>query len=237
MRALKCLAFAGLLGAAVSVQAAPVTYQLDPSHTMVLFSWNHFGYSNPTADLGLGEGTVVFDEQHPANSSVEVTLPLARLDTHVAALDEHLKKPDFLDADKYPVVTFKSTAVQPLGVNRAEQPLTIVASRSHGHAALAELCAALEVAEDVSVGSSLKFCLLARGAAQLYPRFTPTSEWDTAAGQAVLQAAGGVVLDLDGLPLTCGHPEQKFLNTWFVAASSRDLALAALAHMVRFAET
>jgi polyisoprenoid-binding protein YceI len=118
MRALKCLAFAGLLGAAVSVQAAPVTYQLDPSHTMVLFSWNHFGYSNPTADLGLGEGTVVFDEQHPANSSVEVTLPLARLDTHVAALDEHLKKPDFLDADKYPVVTFKSTAVQPLGGNR-----------------------------------------------------------------------------------------------------------------------
>ncbi|KQZ68235.1 polyisoprenoid-binding protein [Rhodanobacter sp. Root561] len=118
MRALKCLAFAGLLGAAVSVQAAPVTYQLDPSHTMVLFSWNHFGYSNPTADLGLGEGTVVFDEQHPANSSVEVTLPLARLDTHVAALDEHLKKPDFLDADKYPVVTFKSTAVQPLGGNK-----------------------------------------------------------------------------------------------------------------------
>jgi polyisoprenoid-binding protein YceI len=118
MRALKCLAFAGLLGTAVSVQAAPVTYQLDPSHTMVLFSWNHFGYSNPTADLGLGEGTVVFDEQHPANSSVEVTLPLARLDTHVAALDEHLKKPDFLDADKYPVVTFKSTAVQPLGGNK-----------------------------------------------------------------------------------------------------------------------
>ena len=118
MRALKCLAFAGLLGAAVSVQAAPVTYQLDPSHTMVLFSWNHFGYSNPTADLGLGEGTVVFDEQHPAHSSVEVTLPLAQLDTHVAALDEHLKKPDFLDAEKYPVVTFKSTAVQPLGGNR-----------------------------------------------------------------------------------------------------------------------
>jgi polyisoprenoid-binding protein YceI len=118
MRALKYLALAGLLGAAVSVQAAPVTYKLDPGHTMVLFSWNHFGYSNPTADLGLGEGTLVFDEQHPANSSVEVTLPLARLDTHVAALDEHLKKPDFLNADQYPVVTFKSTEVQPLGGNK-----------------------------------------------------------------------------------------------------------------------
>lgn len=118
MRALKYLALAGLLGAVVSVQAAPVTYKLDPSHTMVLFSWNHFGYSNPTADFGLGEGTLVFDEQHPANSSVEVTLPLANLDTHVPALDEHLKKPDFLGADKYPVVTFKSTAVQPLGGNK-----------------------------------------------------------------------------------------------------------------------
>ena len=128
------------------------------------------------------------------------------------------------------------TGVGSLQVSHAPRP-RIVASRSHGHAALAELCAALEVAEDVSVGSSLKFCLLASGEAQLYPRFTPTSEWDTAAGQAVLQAAGGVVLDLDGVPLTCGHPEQKFLNTWFVAASSRDLALAALAHMVRFAET
>ena len=115
MRALKYLALAGLLGAAVSVQAAPVTYKLDPGHTMVLFSWNHFGYSNPTADFGLGDGTLVFDEQHPAQSSVEVTLPLADLDTHVPALDEHLKKPDFLDADKYPVVTFKSTKVQPLG--------------------------------------------------------------------------------------------------------------------------
>src|SRR6185312_11154911 len=79
MSPLKYLALAGLLGAAVSVQAAPVTYKLDPNHTMVLFSWNHFGYSNPTADIGLGEGTVVFDEQHPERSSVEVTLPLARL--------------------------------------------------------------------------------------------------------------------------------------------------------------
>lgn len=115
MRALKYLALAGLLGAAVSVQATPVTYKLDPAHTMVLFSWNHFGYSNPTANLGLGEGTLVFDEQHPAKSSVEVSLPLDLLDTHVPALDEHLKKADFLDAAQYPVVTFKSTAVQALG--------------------------------------------------------------------------------------------------------------------------
>jgi 3'(2'), 5'-bisphosphate nucleotidase len=114
-------------------------------------------------------------------------------------------------------------------------PLRIVASRSHGHAALADLCNVLEVTEDVSVGSSLKFCLLARGAAQLYPRFTPTMEWDTAAGQAILQAAGGVVLGLDGTPLTCGHPDRDFLNGWFVAAATDELARRALLEMARHA--
>lgn len=117
MRAMKVLAFAGLMATAFATQAAPVTYQLDPTHTMVLFSWNHFGFSNPTADLGIGKGTLVFDEADPAKSSVDVTLPLAKLDTHVSALDEHLKKPDFFDAAKFPVVTFKSTKVEALGGN------------------------------------------------------------------------------------------------------------------------
>lgn len=106
-------------------------------------------------------------------------------------------------------------------------PLRIVASRSHRHAALAALCDTMQVAEDVSVGSSLKFCLLAEGKAQLYPRFTPTSEWDTAAGQAVLEAAGGVVLTLDGAPLDCGHAERNYLNSFFIAAANHDLALQA----------
>lgn len=119
MRALRIVALAGLLGAAVSsVQAAQVTYQLDPGHTMVLFTWNHFGFSNPTADLGLGTGTLVYDAQSPAKSTVDVTLPMTGLDTHVAALDKHLKEADFFDADKFPTVTFKSTKVQPLGGNK-----------------------------------------------------------------------------------------------------------------------
>ncbi|MEO6801277.1 MAG: YceI family protein [Rhodanobacter sp.] len=115
MSPLRYLALASLLGTTTSVLAAPVTYQLDPHHTMVLFSWNHFGYSNPTADIGLGQGTVVFDQEHPARSRVEVTLPLAKLDTHVEALDSHLRKADFFDAVKYPVITFKSSKVEPLG--------------------------------------------------------------------------------------------------------------------------
>ena len=115
----------------------------------------------------------------------------------------------------------------------ADGPLRIVASRSHGHPALKALCETMNVVAAVSVGSSLKFGLLASGAAQLYPRFGPTCEWDTAAGQAVLEAAGGVVLGLDGVPLTCGHSEQKFLNGGFVAAASRELALRTIAEIGR----
>ncbi|MHA6206049.1 YceI family protein [Dyella soli] len=118
MRAIRFLVLAGLIGAAATAQAAPVTYKMDPGHTQVLFSWNHFGFSNPSANLGLGDGTLVFDDKDPTKSSVDVTLPLADLDTHVSKLDEHLKKPDFLDADKYPAVTFKSTKVQPVGGNK-----------------------------------------------------------------------------------------------------------------------
>ncbi|MDO1529311.1 YceI family protein [Fulvimonas sp. R45] len=115
MRTLRYVLLAGLLGAAVSAQAAPTTYKLDPGHTMVLFSWSHFGYSHPTADIGIADGTLVYDAEHPAQSSVEVSMPLSLLDTHVPALDKHLKEADFFNADKYPVITFKSTRVQPLG--------------------------------------------------------------------------------------------------------------------------
>ena len=111
--------------------------------------------------------------------------------------------------------------------------LRIVASRSHGHVALAALCETLDVEADVSVGSSLKFCLLARGDAQLYPRFTPTSEWDTAAGQAVLEAAGGAVVTLDGERMRYGKGDLAFLNPYFVAASSQELAQKAAAEMAR----
>ncbi len=112
-------------------------------------------------------------------------------------------------------------------------PLRIVASRSHGHAALADLCASMAVQEDVSVGSSLKFCLLAQGDAQLYPRFTPTCEWDTAAGQAVLEAAGGAVVTLDGERMQYGKHTSSFLNPFFVAAADLPLARRAAAEMRR----
>lgn len=122
------------------------------------------------------------------------------------------------------------TGRAPISVGWLER-LRIVASRSHGHEALEQLCRTLDVESDVSVGSSLKFCLLARGDAQLYPRFTPTCEWDTAAGQAVLEAAGGAVVTLDGAPMRYGKGELGFLNPYFVAAVSMELAQKAAAEM------
>jgi 3'(2'), 5'-bisphosphate nucleotidase len=109
-------------------------------------------------------------------------------------------------------------------------PMRVVASRSHGHEALRGFCDALLVTGDVSVGSSLKFCLVARGDAQLYPRFTPTCEWDTAAGQAILEAAGGAVLTLEGAPMTYGRGGNH-LNPFFIAAASPELAKKGAAEM------
>ena len=67
------------------------------------------------------------------------------------------------------------------------------------------------------MGSSLKFCLLAEGRGDLYPRFGPTMEWDTAAGEAILCAAGGVVLDIEGSPLIYGKAEKSYRNGPFIA--------------------
>ncbi len=93
---------------------------------------------------------------------------------------------------------------------------TVVASRSHGdEAALQQFLAGRQVAGVVHAGSSLKLCLIAAGEADLYPRHSRTMEWDIAAGHAVLSAAGGAVLDLDGLPLRYGKPGLE--NPHFVA--------------------
>jgi len=101
----------------------------------------------------------------------------------------------------------------------ARQPptrgLTAVASRSHRTPETDAFLAGFSVAEFLSIGSSLKFCLVAAGKADLYPRIGTTMEWDTAAGHAVLSAAGGSVTDLDGAPFRYGKP--GFRNGNFVA--------------------
>ncbi|MCG2607468.1 YceI family protein [Acinetobacter sp. SM34] len=98
--------------------AKPVAYQIDPTHTATVFTWNHFGFSTPSANFSDIQGTINVDNAKPANSSVNVTIPLSSLNTNVKALDEHLKTADFFDAAKYPNITFKSTKVQALGKNK-----------------------------------------------------------------------------------------------------------------------
>lgn len=103
------------LASAGAAFADPVTYKLDPNHTLVLAQWNHFGFSNPVANFGQVDGTLVYDADDVPTSSVKVTLPLAGLTSFVPDFDEHLRSADFFEAEKYPTVTFNSTKVEAVG--------------------------------------------------------------------------------------------------------------------------
>ncbi|WP_020180704.1 3'(2'),5'-bisphosphate nucleotidase CysQ [Methylopila sp. M107] len=113
---------------------------------------------------------------------------------------------------------YRSIAVRPAGA----AALCAVASRSHSDPTTEEFLSTLSIASRRSAGSSLKFCLVAEGEADVYPRFGPTMEWDTAAGHAVLSAAGGAVLKPDGSAFLYGKAEAGFRNGPFVAWGGRD---------------
>jgi 3'(2'), 5'-bisphosphate nucleotidase len=99
----------------------------------------------------------------------------------------------------------------------APTPLRIVGSRSHRDAVLDRYLPRLEPYQLVAVGSSIKFCLVAEGSADFYPRFGPTSEWDTAAAQAVVEAAGGRVIQTDGRTLRY-NVKAELLNPHFLVS-------------------
>lgn len=115
----------------------------------------------------------------------------------------------------------RETGRRPIVVRTGSSPLAVVASRSHSNVETERFIRNLGAAELVSVGSSLKFCMIAAGEADAYPRFSRTMEWDTAAGDAVLRAAGGTTRTLDGRPLTygkCNQPgEADYANPSFIA--------------------
>ena len=103
-----------------------------------------------------------------------------------------------------------------------QEPWKVVGSRSHGAAEFETFCADLPNNQRVSMGSSLKLCLVAEGEADLYPRLAPTCEWDTAAAQAVVAAAGGEVLNAHTLePLRCNQ-QDSMLNPFFIVCGQRD---------------
>jgi 3'(2'), 5'-bisphosphate nucleotidase len=110
-----------------------------------------------------------------------------------------------------------STARRIAARSPAPDGLVAVASRSHRDTKTEEYLAHYPVKDFVTAGSSLKFCLVAAGEADIYPRHGQTMEWDTAAGQAVLEAAGGSVKTLDGRPFIYGKIDERFANPFFVA--------------------
>jgi 3'(2'), 5'-bisphosphate nucleotidase len=99
--------------------------------------------------------------------------------------------------------------------------LTALVSLSHLDAETDSFLSGLNVKERSGAGSSVKFLEIARGRADIYPRFGPTMEWDTAAGQAVLEAAGGTVVDADGKPLRYGKTATGLRNPSFIAWGGR----------------
>ncbi|MES0874622.1 3'(2'),5'-bisphosphate nucleotidase CysQ [Sinimarinibacterium thermocellulolyticum] len=109
----------------------------------------------------------------------------------------------------------------PIKARAAANPPVFVVSRSHKDAALDTLLAKLPEHDAVSTGSSLKFCLVAEGSADLYPRTGPTSEWDTAAGHCVVECAGGEVLRLPDLAPLRYNEKDSLLNPGFVVIGDR----------------
>jgi 3'(2'), 5'-bisphosphate nucleotidase len=111
---------------------------------------------------------------------------------------------------------------RPIAVSPPHSPIRVIGSRSHMSPQTADYLARLGPHEMSAIGSSLKFCWVAEGRAELYPRFGPTSEWDTAAGQALLEAAGGHVTRLDGHRLRYNCRE-SLINGDFLAYSDRSV--------------
>lgn len=115
MRSIIVAAFC--LFAACTATAAPVAYTLDPGHTQVQFSWDHMQFSRPEAGFDDISGVLMWDADDVRASSVAVTMNVASIHSHVAALDEKLKSAEFLDAAQFPKATFVSTRVRRAGNN------------------------------------------------------------------------------------------------------------------------
>ncbi len=111
----RLLLSAVLAATTFNAAAAGVTYKLDPTHTNVIATWNHFGYSNPSANFSGVDGTLVYDAADVSKSSVQVTVPLSGLNAFSDKFNTHLNSGDFFESAKFPVATFKSTNVQAAG--------------------------------------------------------------------------------------------------------------------------
>jgi len=184
-------------------EAAPRFYLVDP-----LDGTKEFLHRNGEFTVNIG----LIEKGDPV-AGVVYAPAVGRLfcgDLKGGAFEAPMKPGDKLDEAKW-----SKMAIEKASTNE----LKAVASRSHRDEATENWLAAKGVKEVISAGSSLKFCLVASGQAHLYPRFGRTMEWDTAAGHAVVVAAGGKVVTSNGQPLRYGKQERGFDNpAFFVSA-------------------
>lgn len=112
--------FAAALLVAAPAKAEIVNYTLEKPHTQILFSVNHLGFSNSTGMFHDFDGTIDYDTANIENSKVSVTIKAASVDMGTTAWDDHVKNADFLNVEKFPDITFKSTGVKKTGENTAD---------------------------------------------------------------------------------------------------------------------
>lgn len=161
------------------------------------------------------------------NRNGEFTVNIALIDkgkpvagvVYAPAIDRMFTGNSTSGATQCKVTDSKQEAAQDIKVRDARgKTLVAIASRSHRDARTEEYLNHYNISDIVAAGSSLKFCLVATGEADIYPRHGRTMEWDTAAGHAVLWAAGGDVTRLDGSPFLYGKAGEGFANDFFVAS-------------------
>jgi 3'(2'), 5'-bisphosphate nucleotidase len=114
----------------------------------------------------------------------------------------------------------------PICTRPAPERLTVATSRSHLDKNTEDFMARLPLSERFACGSSVKFCYIAQGEVDIYPRLAPTKEWDLAAGCAILAAAGGTVIRPQGGPLGFGRMAEKFLVPGFIAVGDPSIVAA-----------
>lgn len=116
----RVLAALAVLAIPTAPALAAETYTIDPTHTTVIWSANHLGFSKPHGLFPLVEGTITVDEAAIANSKVDVTIKTGLIVTGIEKFDAHLKNADFFNVDKFPTATFKSTKVEKTGSKTAK---------------------------------------------------------------------------------------------------------------------
>ena len=127
MKALTSCILAIAMGVASTAALAEkiVTYTVDPTHTQVHFSWNHVGFSHPGAVFRDISGTIKGNHDHPEKSTVEVTMPVASVDSFVPLLNDHLiNSGDYFKTNEHPTVTFRSTGIR--DIQRKKKTFTLL---------------------------------------------------------------------------------------------------------------